>query len=55
MICEWFKANQLFINFNKIRYIQFTASNNNPLAKIKVVYDKKQITLLSNITLLDLI
>jgi hypothetical protein len=48
-ISKWFKANQLSINFNKTDYIQFTASNNNPLTEIRVAYDKEQITSLSNI------
>jgi hypothetical protein len=39
-INEWFKANQLAINFNKTHYIQFTASNNNPITEIKT--EKKE-------------
>jgi hypothetical protein len=50
----WFKANQIFINFNKTHYIQFTSSNNNPLTEIKVAYNKKQITPLSNIKFLGI-
>jgi hypothetical protein len=53
-INEWFKANQLSINFNKTHSIQFTASNNNSLIEIKVAYDKKQITSLSNIRFLGI-
>jgi hypothetical protein len=51
---EYFKANQLSINFNKTHSIQFAASNNNPLTDIKVAYDRKQITFLSNIKYLGI-
>jgi hypothetical protein len=48
------QSKQLSINFNKTHRIQLTASNNNPLTKIKVAYDKKQITSLSNIKFLGM-
>jgi hypothetical protein len=54
-INECFEANQLSINVNKTHYSPFTASNNNPLTEIKVACDKKQITSLSNLNLLEFI
>jgi glutathionyl-hydroquinone reductase len=53
-INELLKANQLPINVNKTHYIQFTSSNNNPLTEIKVAYNEKSITLLSNIKFLGI-
>jgi hypothetical protein len=51
-INDWFKVNQLSINFNKTHYIQFTARNNNMENKINIAYDNKQITSISNIKVL---
>jgi hypothetical protein len=42
-INEWVKVNQLSINVNKTHYIQFTASNNNPLTEIQIACDKKKL------------
>jgi hypothetical protein len=51
-INDWFKVNQLSINFNKTHYIQFTARNNNLENKINTAYDNKQIISISNIKFL---
>jgi hypothetical protein len=53
-INEWFKVNQLTINLNKTNHVQFTASNNNPRTEIKIAYDNKLITTISNITFLGI-
>jgi hypothetical protein len=51
---EWFKVNLLSVNFNKTHYIQFTANTNNPITNIKIAYDNKQITTISNIKFLGI-
>jgi hypothetical protein len=51
-INEWFKLSQLTINLNKTHRTQFTASKNNSRTKIKIAYDNKQITTISNIKFL---
>jgi len=53
-INEWLNANLLSINFNKTHYIQFT-TNNKPNTNIKITYDNKQITTISNIKFLGII
>jgi hypothetical protein len=52
-INEWFKIN-LSINFNKTHYIQFTANTTNPITNIKIAYDNKQITIVSNVKFLGI-
>jgi hypothetical protein len=52
-INEWFKVNLLSINFNKTRFIQFTTKNK-PVTNIKIAYDNKQITTISNIKFLGI-
>jgi hypothetical protein len=47
-INEWLKANLLSINFDKTHFIQFI-TNNKPKTNIKIKYDNKQITVISNI------
>jgi hypothetical protein len=53
-INDWFKVKLLSINFNKTHYIQFTANSNNPITNIKITYDYKQITTISNIKFLGI-
>jgi len=47
-INEWLNTNLLSINFNKTHYIQFTTKNM-PKTHIKIIYDNKKITTISNI------
>jgi hypothetical protein len=51
---EWLKVNLLSTYFNKTHYIQFTTNSNNPTTNIKIAYDNKQITTISNIKLLGI-
>ena len=51
-INEWINANLLSMNFNKTHYMQFT-TNNKPKTNIKITYDNKQITAISNIKFLE--
>jgi len=53
-INEWLNANLLSLNFNKTHCIQFT-TNNKPNTNIKISYDNKQITTISNIKFLGII
>jgi hypothetical protein len=53
-INECFKVNKLTINLNKTHLIQFTASNDNSKTEIKISYDNKQITTISNIKFLGI-
>ena len=50
---EFAEASLLSINFNKTHYIQFT-TNNKPKTNIKITYDNKQITTISNIKFLGI-
>jgi hypothetical protein len=52
-INEWLNTNLLSINFNKTHYIQFTTENK-PKSHIKITYDNKQITTISNIKFLGI-
>jgi hypothetical protein len=52
-INEWLNTNLLFINFNKTYRIQFTTKNK-PKSHIKITYDNKQITTISNIKFLGI-
>jgi len=52
-INEWLNTNLLSINFNKTHYIQFTTENK-PKSHIKITYDDKQITTISNIKFLGI-
>ena len=45
---EWLKVNLLSENFDKTHCIQFT-TNNKPITDIKLAYDNKQTTAISNI------
>ena len=52
-INEWLNTNLLSINFNKTHYIQFTTKIK-PNSHIKITYDNKQITTISNIRFLGI-
>jgi hypothetical protein len=52
-INEWLKANLLSINFDKTHFIQFI-TNNKPKTNIRINYDNKQITSISNIKFLGI-
>jgi len=52
-INEWLNANLLSINCNTTHYIQFT-TNIKPKTNIKITYDNKQVTTISNIKFLGL-
>jgi hypothetical protein len=52
-INEWLNTNLPSINFNKTHYVQFITKNK-PKTHIKITYDNKQITIISNIKFLGI-
>ena len=52
-INEWLNTNLLSINFNKTHYVLFTTKNKSK-TRIKITYDNKQSTTISNIKFLGI-